>query len=212
MIAVLEEPATSYRTSSLMRALIVDDSAIDRRRTGGIVQSNDGLIARRESYFSIENDPELIGALVDLLVQELAGMSVGDEAVRSRIGVALQEALSNALYHGNLEVSSDLRQYDECHFYALATERRSLVPYRQRRVHVHATIDRDSATFVIRDEGPGFDVSRLDQSIDSEDVMRIGGRGLLLIRTFMDEVRYNATGNEITLVKRCGGATRRISR
>lgn len=163
----------------------------------------------RESYFSLENDPELIGALVELLLQELAGMSVGNETVQMRVGVALQEALSNALYHGNLEVSSDLRQYDECQFYALATERRSLVPYCQRRIHVRATVDPDSATFVIRDEGPGFDVSRLDHSIDSEDLMRVGGRGLLLIRTFMDEVKYNSTGNEITLVKRCGGVRRR---
>ncbi len=183
MIAVLDEPATRNRTSSSMR----------------------------ESYFSLENDPELIGAFVDLLLDELAGMNVGDETIRLRVGVALQEALSNAIYHGNLEVGSDLRQYDECRFYELATERRSIVPYRQRRVHVRATVDRHSATFVIRDEGPGFDVSRLDQLIDSEDLMRIGGRGLLLIRTFMDEVKYNSTGNEITLVKRCGGARRRLS-
>ncbi len=32
--------------------------------------------------------------------------------------------------------------------------------------------------------------------------MRVGGRGMLLIRTFMDEVRHNAPGNEITLIKR----------
>jgi len=181
MIVVLAEQATRNRTSLLMR----------------------------ESYFSLENDPELIGALVDLLLQELAGMNVGDETVRMRVGVALQEALSNALYHGNLEVGSDLRQYDERQFYALAHERRSIRPYQQRRVHIRATVDRDSATFVIRDEGPGFDVSQFDRPIESKDLMRVGGRGLLLIRTFMDEVKYNSTGNEITLVKRCGGARRR---
>ncbi|MGZ3470788.1 MAG: ATP-binding protein [Isosphaeraceae bacterium] len=49
---------------------------------------------------------------------------------------------------------------------------------------------------------PGFDTSRFDQPIDREDLVRIGGRGLLLIRTFMDEVVFNAAGNSITMVKR----------
>jgi hypothetical protein len=208
MIAALEAPATRNRTtyeSDLIGTLNQILGMASMNRDPQRVLSR---LVRRESYFSLENDPQLIGPLVDLLLQKLAGMGVGNETVRLQVGVALQEALSNALYHGNLELSSDLRQDDERRFYALARERRSLDPYRERRVHVHATVDRDSATFVIRDEGPGFDVSQLDRPIDPEDLMRIGGRGLLLIRTFMDEVSYNSTGNEITLVKRCRDARR----
>jgi anti-sigma regulatory factor (Ser/Thr protein kinase) len=67
---------------------------------------------------------------------------------------------------------------------------------------VRAALDRGGARFVIGDEGPGFDVAALDRPIEPEELMRIGGRGLLLIRTFMDEVSHNASGNEITLVKR----------
>jgi anti-sigma regulatory factor (Ser/Thr protein kinase) len=159
-------------------------------------------LERHESTFRLENDPELITPLIELFLQELAGMEIGDATARVRIGIALQEALTNALYHGNLEVRSDLRQEDERHFYELAERRRSLEPYRSRRIVVRATLDRGGARFVIRDEGPGFDVAALDRPIDPEDLMRIGGRGLLLIRTFMDEVIHNETGNEITLIKR----------
>ena len=53
---------------------------------------------------------------------------------------------------------------------------------------------------MVRDEGPGFDTSILDRPIDPEDIMRIGGRGFLLIRTFMDEVSFNPDGNRITLI------------
>jgi len=63
-------------------------------------------------------------------------------------------------------------------------------------------VDHHVATFIISDEGPGFDSSRLDRLIDHEDLVRIGGRGLLLIRTFMDEVTFNAASNSITMVKR----------
>jgi anti-sigma regulatory factor (Ser/Thr protein kinase) len=159
-------------------------------------------LERHESTFRLENDPGLVTPLIELFLQELAGMEVGDATARVRIGIALQEALTNALYHGNLEVSSDLRQEDERHFHDLAERRRSLEPYRSRRILVRATLDRGGARFVIGDEGPGFDVAALDRPIDPEDLMRISGRGLLLIRTFMDEVIHNETGNEITLIKR----------
>ena len=99
------------------------------------------------------------------------------------MGVALNEAIANAVYHGNLEVSSDLRQDDEREFYALADQRATIDPFRSRRVHLQVLIDRDQAHLVVRDEGPGFDTSRLGREIEPEDLMRIGGRGLLLIGT-----------------------------
>ncbi|WP_435016173.1 response regulator [Tundrisphaera sp. TA3] len=179
-------------------------SAVDRRRRRIL-----GALDRRESNFLLENDPDLISSLIELLQEDLSGMEVCDETARMRVGVALQEALSNALYHGNLEVSSDLRQADEREFYGLADDRRGQAPFRDRRIHIHARFRPDEARYTITDEGPGFDTSRIDRPIDPEDLMRVGGRGLLLIRTFMDDVVFNEAGNQITLVKRGGrGADR----
>jgi CheY-like chemotaxis protein len=172
---------------------VLDVAGVDRRR-----QKLLGSLERRESAFRLENDADLICPLIQLLQEDLVGMGVCDDSARMRVGVALQEALSNSLYHGNLEV----RQNDEREFYDLAKRRKSEEPYRDRRIQVEARIDRDSATYVIEDEGPGFDTSILDRPVDPEDLMRVGGRGMLLIRTFMDEVSHNAKGNRITLVKR----------
>lgn len=55
---------------------------------------------------------------------------------------------------------------------------------------------------MIRDEGPGFDSTSLPDPTDPVNLEKVSGRGLLLIRTFMDEVRHNPKGNEIVLVKR----------
>lgn len=176
---------------------VLEVSAVDHRRRRIL-----GALQRRESKFLLENDPDLFPTLIEALQEDLGGMDVCDETARMRVGVALQEALANALYHGNLEVSSDLRQVDEREFYGLANRRRGESPYRERRIHVQARFNRDEARYTIADEGPGFDTSALDRPIDPEDLMRVGGRGLLLIRTFMDEVVHNAAGNEITLVKR----------
>jgi anti-sigma regulatory factor (Ser/Thr protein kinase) len=63
-----------------------------------------------------------------------------------------------------------------------------------------------SGKFVIRDQGPGFDPAQLPDPTDPENLERVSGRGLLLMRTFMDEVTFNKSGNQVTMVKRCGGA------
>jgi CheY-like chemotaxis protein len=156
----------------------------------------------RESLYVLDNDPVQIACLMELIQEELDGLGILDRTVRVRVGVALQEALINALYHGNLEISSDLRQGDERAFYEAAAERRNQPPFASRRIQVRVRIDQRAATFTIGDEGPGFDTSRVGRPIEPEDLFRIGGRGLLLIRTFMDEVAFNAAGNTITMIKR----------
>ena len=156
----------------------------------------------RESVFLLENEPNLIASLLELVQEELDGLELFDRMGRIRVGIALQEALTNALFHGNLEVSSNLRQEDERLFFDEADNRRRQEPYISRRIRVIVRVDHHAATFIIDDEGPGFDTSLFDRPINHEDLVMIGGRGLLLIRTFMDEVAFNATGNSITMVKR----------
>jgi CheY-like chemotaxis protein len=156
----------------------------------------------RTSSFELASNPDLIAPLISVIQEELVSFAIGDETARIRVGVALQESLANALFHGNLECSTDLRQEDERIFYNLAAQRQMAEPYRSRRIHVVSKVDRDEARIVIRDEGPGFDVSSLNKPFDPDDLMRIGGRGMILIRTFLDEVFHNETGNQITLVKR----------
>jgi anti-sigma regulatory factor (Ser/Thr protein kinase) len=119
-----------------------------------------------------------------------------------RIGIALEEALLNAMIHGNLEVSSDLRDEDDGEYVRLIKERAQQSPYGDRSVKIMASLDGNRAVFVIRDEGPGFDVSKVPDPRRPENMHRAHGRGLLLIRTFFDEVTHNPRGNEIRLVIR----------
>ncbi|HEY7428312.1 MAG TPA: ATP-binding protein, partial [Gemmataceae bacterium] len=107
-----------------------------------------------------------------------------------------------ALYHGNLEVGSELRESDEKAYRQLVEERRHSKPYADRRIHVHARASADEACYVVRDEGPGFNPNILPDPTDPANLEKVTGRGLLLIRTFMDEVRHNEKGNEIVMIKR----------
>lgn len=157
------------------------------------------------SAFALENDPALLPALLVRFQASAKLFGVCDEGERARIGMALEEALTNALYHGNLEVSSDLRRESLDRYYDLAADHRARAPYRDRRIHITETLTPDAATFTIRDEGPGFDTSNLDLEPDPEDLEAVSGRGILLMNAFMDEVRYNGKGNEVTMVKRKAG-------
>jgi anti-sigma regulatory factor (Ser/Thr protein kinase) len=129
-------------------------------------------------------------------------IGLGDDVDRMQIGVALEEALTNSLYHGNLEISSELREKDFATYYSTYETRSKASPYVERRIFVDAKITADEAEFIIRDEGPGFDPSSLPDPTDPANLERLSGRGVLLMRTFMDEVVYNATGNEVRMVKR----------
>src|SRR5207248_4149695 len=104
-------------------------------------------------------------------------------------------------YHGNLEVGSELKENGDEPFHALARERRTQAPYAARRVRVVARVTPAKATFLIADEGSGFDVAGLPDPTAPEFLERPCGRGLLLMRSFMEEVRYNAIGNQVTLIK-----------
>jgi CheY-like chemotaxis protein len=154
-----------------------------------------------ETRFVLENDRSLIPPLVNYFQEQMTRLQLCDQTGRVRVGVALEEALLNALYHGNLEVGSALRQESEEAYQRLAEERREQLPYRERRILLTASLSRSRAVFVIRDEGPGFDPGNLPDPTDPANLERTSGRGLLLIQTFMDEVSYNPTGNEMTMVK-----------
>jgi YesN/AraC family two-component response regulator len=155
-----------------------------------------------ESSFVLENDPSLIPLLVSHMEESLARMSLCETGGLVLLGVALHEALSNAIFHGNLEVSSELREQEEAAYYKLAEERRRQKPWADRRVFVTARLSRVEAVFVVRDEGPGFDPSALPNPTDPSNLEKVSGRGLLLIQTFMDRVEHNETGNQITMIKR----------
>jgi CheY-like chemotaxis protein len=159
-------------------------------------------LTRMESHFALENDRALIPPLVAELTENLTFMGLCDETELLRVTVALGEALDNAMVRGNLEIGPELRESDEKTYQELIARRHEQPPYRDRLVYVIAKESRLEAIYVIRDEGPGFDTSRLPDSRDPANLEQMTNRGLLLIHAFMDEARHNAKGNEITMVKR----------
>lgn len=125
--------------------------------------------------------------LIDLLhgaaerMSELAGF---DEDEGLNVGLAVREAAINAMKHGNGGNP------------ALA-------------VIVTMSVDDDALTATIRDHGPGFDADATPDPTAEANLLQTSGRGLLLIRAFVDEVVFrraeDGDGMEIVMTKRRGG-------
>lgn len=93
------------------------------------------------------------------------------------IRLALEEALVNAIKHGN-----------------------GLDP--DKTVRVNCLIEDDLLRVEIEDQGPGFNMSDVPDPTAEENLERPCGRGIMLIRSFMTSVEYNAKGNRVVLEKR----------
>jgi|GEM_PF-1691474 len=163
-----------------------------------VPQSADRSVRRR---LSLGNDPQLVTPLVAQLCADVVESGLCDDHTAGRVAVALEEAILNAIYHGNLEISSELKENGDEPFHAKVRERQCSSPYRERIVRLVSCVSPHRALFVIADEGPGFDVANLPDPTDPMNWLKPSGRGLLLMRAFMDTVRYNTAGNTVTLVK-----------
>ncbi len=158
--------------------------------------------------FKLPNDAELISPLVGLLMQVIPGMDLVSGTDLVRVGVALEHALVNAMYRGNLELGPSVTPphraivYDDASS-DLIEKRKQSEPYKNRNVYVEATAGKEEIRIVVRDEGKGFDTSQVPARGDAKVLDSESGRGLVLMASFTDELIFNDVGNEVTMIKKC---------
>ncbi len=114
----------------------------------------------------------------DVQEQIVSGMERHGFSPRDVFGVrlALEEALVNAIKHGN-RMDPD------------------------KSVQIDWALSDAGVRVVIEDEGEGFDVTDVPDPTDDENLDKPGGRGIMLMRSFMSLVEYNESGNRLTLEK-----------
>lgn len=118
--------------------------------------------------------------------EAMAGIAGFDEDDALNIGIAVREAVINAIVHGN---GRDPK----------------------RKVDVVLKAKRRAIEARVRDEGSGFDPRGAPDPTSGDNVLRTSGRGLLMIRAFVDEVRFkqrDGRGLEVTLLKKLAARRR----
>jgi serine/threonine-protein kinase RsbW len=131
---------------------------------------------REKICFKIPSDIAYLDQVLDYLNQCLLKLGVTNPE-DSEVLVALDEAIVNAIKHGN---GSDPN----------------------KSVHIMADISPRGARFTVRDEGAGFTCDNIPDPTDPLRLLLPCGRGLLLINHIMDRVTHNKAGNEIRMIRR----------
>jgi anti-sigma regulatory factor (Ser/Thr protein kinase) len=154
------------------------------------------------THLQIPSQLEWIEPTLNYLRDKAVQCGVCDEEQAGRIVLALHEALTNSVVHGNLEVSSALKEAGDDSFASMVVAREADPRYGQRRVAVDVAYDGDRCQWVLTDEGRGFDfesaISRAES--DAPDVLLASGRGITMMRAFLDEVRYEEQGRRCVMV------------
>jgi serine/threonine-protein kinase RsbW len=117
--------------------------------------------------------------LVQVIAEHVCENAGLDEDGSHWIGMAVREAVANAIKHGN---KLDVRK------------------------KVLATFDIDGAdlAITIKDEGIGFDPEKVSDPLNPQNLMKTSGRGIFYMRTFMDQIQYSFNpggGTSLTMTK-----------
>jgi len=123
----------------------------------------------------IPSEMKLIYVLDAVISEILREMEFDDEAVE-QANLAVIEAGTNAILHGNGNDPNKL-------------------------VHFQFCVGEDKLTVIVKDEGRGFNPDKIPNPLDPENLFNTTGRGIFLMRTLMDEINYSKNGTEVQMVK-----------
>jgi len=99
-----------------------------------------------------------------------------DNETADSVNIAVIEAATNAIKHGNKNNP-------------------------QKNVEFQFCIARDKLTVSVKDEGPGFDPEAIPNPLSPESILKPCGKGILLMKSFMNEVAYSESGTKVKMVK-----------
>jgi len=159
------------------------------------------LVTYEQCRMRLPSRPECIGMAAEYLCRRAVLCGACPEKRANKVTMSLHEAISNAIVHGNLELSSALKEQGDDAFAQALAKRAGDTRVNQRKVDVRFDYDGTQCRWTFRDEGPGFDFQRILGRAASDEPMAIlsSGRGILIMRSFMDGVSYEEGGRRLLL-------------
>ena len=143
-----------------------------------LLQAYSGMTTSKDTWkidHTIPSEADAAIALITEMIDQLRDKNWDKRDVFS-IHLALEEALMNAIKHGNQRDVS-------------------------KKVEVRGTVSKSQFEITVKDEGKGFVRSEVPNPTDEGNLEKTSGRGLMLMEFYMSEVNYNETGNQIRMLK-----------
>jgi anti-sigma regulatory factor (Ser/Thr protein kinase) len=162
------------------------------------------MVLAETAQLRIPTNLDCIEPTVELLKNKALQCGACEETQAARLVLALHEALTNSIVHGNLEVSSKLKEENNDNFARQLAERSADPHYANRVVHIRFDYNGERCEWALTDQGNGFDYEEVLARPEPapEELWAVSGRGILMIRALLDDVRYEAGGRRTLLTLR----------
>jgi len=167
----------------------------------GILEVNRYLQEFRRS-FELPGDAVVLSRVSQMYAADLRTLGMAPVTVNNFV-LVLQEALYNAYYHGNLELSSEQRGEGisgQMEFQQEVLKRSAEPRFSGRRIRLEYGFRDRKLWIEVADEGAGFDWRKIMDQLALGGALDASGRGLLLISSFAEKLEFNESGNRIRII------------
>ena len=131
-------------------------------------------MAEDKYHIEIESDPNNLITVEEFVNYFCKDVHLPDEKL-TNVLLAVTEATTNAIIHAN-----------KCDI--------------NKKVTIDASVENSKLIIKIKDEGEGFDPSNIPDPTDPENLLKDSGRGIYLMRVYMDDLQYNRTPSGMEFV------------
>ena len=190
-----------FNSAEFVYAIGVLAELVDHRKGQ---KFDSAILAGETKTFVMGSRIEQVYPVIGELTRTISGYPFDVESIQ----IALLEMITNAIEHGNLEISLEEKQkaLQEGTLKDLYRLRASSPECAGRKVEIYYEFTPARAAFTITDEGKGFNCASLPDPDDPRNIMGVSGRGVIMTRLLMDETTFNEKGNSVTIVKAAGKA------
>jgi len=131
-------------------------------------------LAEDKYHIEIESDPNNLITVEEFVNYFCKDVNLPDEKL-TNVLLAVTEATTNAIIHAN-----------KCN--------------KNKKVTIDASVENSKLIIKIKDEGEGFDPSSIPDPTEPENLLKDSGRGIYLMRVYMDDLQYNRTPSGMEFV------------
>ncbi|MBF0406341.1 MAG: ATP-binding protein [Candidatus Riflebacteria bacterium] len=205
ILAAMKNKASNFFTQNVneeeMSGLLKKYTAIVIARRTGIEILN--VISHQQFRIRLDNDIEMIPHITEFLVR--ATHNAFSPKARMEIRLGLTELITNAIEHGNLEISYQEKtaalDSSGDSIENLFNERKKHPVFGSRKTEINFSQTDTFCEWVVIDEGKGFDWKNLPDPLSPEQMLLAHGRGIFLARFQFNELEFLGTGNMVRMRK-----------